>query len=134
LLADGGVAVLRPLLELPELELAEPELRELVPADDWLPDFDEPDEAWTAVPCAGPGSVYVTPAAVSTLAMPAAAVTALSLARFLFRLATADRSGVIGALPLVLAEVGRVADTVHIGLASSAALLRTLSVACGLAC
>ncbi|HXB49703.1 MAG TPA: hypothetical protein VNW50_18225 [Streptosporangiaceae bacterium] len=53
--------------------------------------------------------MYVTPAAVSTLAMPAAAVTARSLARFLFRLATAEGTGVIGALPLLLAEVGHVA-------------------------
>ncbi|HEY2077573.1 MAG TPA: hypothetical protein VGH53_14660 [Streptosporangiaceae bacterium] len=70
---------------------------------------------------------------MSTLAMPAAAVTARSLARFLFRLATAGGAGVIGALPLLLAEVGHVADTVHTGRASSETVLRTLPVTPGLA-
>jgi hypothetical protein len=57
LAADGGADVFRPLFEVPLPELPEPELPELDPADDWLPDFDEPDEAWAAVACAGPGSV-----------------------------------------------------------------------------
>lgn len=103
---------MRPLFELPEPELAEPE-----PVEAELPDvaepagpvpeaLDEPDEAWVVVACAGPGSVYVTPAAVTRLARPAAAVTARSLARFRSRVATAAGSGVIGVLPAL-------ADVVH---------------------
>ena len=84
------MAVLKPLLELPEPELAEPEPADFAEPDWPVPEaLDEPDDAWAAA-CAGPGSVYVTPAAVSTLAIPAAAVTARSLARFLFRLAMAE--------------------------------------------
>jgi len=88
------VVVLRPLREL-----AEPELE---PADFAEPEWpvpealDEPEAARAVAACAGPGSVYVTPAAVRTLAIPAAAVTARSLARALSRLATAEGSGVIG--------------------------------------
>ena len=105
LLADGGGAVLRPLPELPE-----PELAELEPADfdepEWpVPEaLDEPDAAWAVAACAGPGSVYATPTAVSTLAKPAAAVTVRSLARVLSRLATAEGSGVIGSPSASLAR------------------------------
>jgi hypothetical protein len=118
---------LRPPFALPELPESE------------LPDFAEPDwpvpetldelgAAWALVACAGPGSVNVTPAAVSTLAILAAAVTARILARFLFRLATAGGAGVIGALPLLLPEVVHLPDIVHSGLANSEALLRALPV------
>ena len=59
-------------LELPEPELPEPELPERAP---W-------DVDWPAVVCADAGRVTATPAAVRTLASPAAAVTLRSLARF----------------------------------------------------
>jgi hypothetical protein len=118
---------LRPPFALPELP--ESELPDFAEPDWPVPDaLDDLEAAWAVAACAEPGSVYVTPAVVSTLAIPAAAVTARILARFLFRLATAEGSGVIGALPLLLPEVLHLPDMVHSGLASSEPLLRALPV------
>jgi hypothetical protein len=98
-LDDGLEVPFRLLPELPEPD--ELELDELVP--DELEDFAElglpkpelpdppelelPERAlwdvdWPAVVCADAGRVTATPAAVRTLASPAAAVTLRSLARF----------------------------------------------------
>jgi hypothetical protein len=81
-LADGAVPELSPLeLELLELfELADLE-RELPEPEDFaleLPVDVELDECWAAAACAEPGSVTAMPAAASTLAAPAARVTARS--------------------------------------------------------
>lgn len=65
------------LEDFAELELPEPELPELE-----LPERAPWDVDWPAVVCADAGRVTATPAAVRTLASPAAAVTLRSLARF----------------------------------------------------
>ncbi len=82
--------------ELPELlaELREPELLVLA------------EECCAAVACADPGSARLTPAAASTLAAPAAAVTTRSLdwLRFLAAIA-ACRSGLFCAVILVLSPM-----------------------------
>ena len=120
-LLAGADEPCRPLLaELPEFgELAElpelPELAELAECDE-LPAAEPPDPAelvlrllcWDVVACAEPGRQSATPAAVSMLARPAAAVTARSRAWCRSRAAAccvrfAGRagagSGVIGCLP-----------------------------------
>jgi hypothetical protein len=82
--------------ELPELEL-EPEPEPLV--------AELAGECWAAAACAEPGSAKLTPAAASTLAAPAAAVTARSLdwLRFLAAIA-ACRSASPCAVILILSQ------------------------------
>jgi hypothetical protein len=94
------------LVELPELpepleELPEPEL--LVPV--------LAEECCAAAACAEPGSARLTPAAASTLAAPAAAVTARSLdwLRFLAAIA-ACRSGLPCAAIVVLSPLSLLQD------------------------
>jgi hypothetical protein len=98
----------RPLLDelLPEFELAELEL----PEPDELPEVDDllvldppvlvTELCWAVVACADPARVEATPAAASTLARPAAAVTARSLDRLRFLAA------IRGIRPAVPAETG----------------------------
>jgi hypothetical protein len=78
------VPELRPLElpELPELLAELPELLAEPRADLPEPELLVPvlaEECCAAVACAEPGSARLTPAAASTLAAPAAAVTARSL-------------------------------------------------------
>lgn len=87
------------LFELELFELAELEPEDLERA---LPELAEPvdvelDECWVVAACAEPGSVTPMPAAASTLAAPAASVTARSLdwCRFLAAIA-ASRSSLAG--------------------------------------
>lgn len=84
-LADGANAPWRPLLELDELDLDEPELPDVAAPDveplDLAELEPEATRSATAAAC-DPGRVYATPAAVSMLAKPAAAVMARSLPLF----------------------------------------------------
>jgi hypothetical protein len=96
------------LPELPELPAELPELPELC-AELREPELLVPVLAagcCAALACAEPGSARLTPAAASTLAAPAAAVTARSLdwLRFLAAIA-ACRSGLLCAVILVLSPM-----------------------------
>ncbi len=124
-LDDGLEVPFRLLPELPELDeleldepepdeledFAEPELPEPELPEPELPERALRDVDWPAVVCADAGRVTATPAAVRTLASPAAAVTLRSLARFrsrslmaapVFRLAGRGAgAGVIAGLSVV---------------------------------